>query len=1121
MSADRISGLAQALNSEPVEDSGSDTASRYNFQNQCAARHCFAMLKDTRLEAIICEWHVDYILIYGNGENELVSVKHREDHLGPWSFSELWTKGGLSTLYERWKGVPEARCRLVTNAAMKSGKDRAMDFSKALSENRLEDFIENVCEKLDCETDQAESFMRSLSIEYGIPDRVTLRSHQIVNYVEQALTEGEIEGISPAEAWDSVVKLVAEKSRDLDNRDFSAIDLSNPIALDSVELTSAKVTRRTIRRNDVIGVLATPNATNSEKSSHISNLWMREPSSTFVGRGEILQEISQKIESDSYPALAILGMSGVGKSEIISQYAWSVAESYDFVWWVRADSWSSVMADLTFLAEKLGLPAPSSDSGIHHMKQYLSHNRGLLLMDGASADPEIVSLIPNFSATRFLISSLDQRWSTHVSTLQVAPLAEHEANHLLQSLLADERPDELAILNSALKGLPLALKQAAGYINVSGMPVATYSTLVRDRAHELMSRAAPSEHIGLTAAMSITLDRLRSDFPIALEFLSILSYMAAHGFPSDLFMVELATGKESKQPNEIADSSRIEVEQLASAELGVVSADTQRLLSQLKDRLILFDAVADLQKFSLVDSQQSYLAIHALTQAVVRQFIETAQERVALEAGTVLIHKVANLSPMDSRYWSHYQYMMPHFDSLAEYLESRSMLPANRLMFLAAIALNLNVRGAKQASLEYAEKASSAVDSLDGISIETTLFVRTVLVEALTGADRWDDALHAADEGLNIQSGASVNKSTVSLLRSKKAAVLHLQGRLNEAMLEFDKVEADITDDGDPEGNSSIRRSVRASKATLLRESGDAHGAVAKFKELISSYPEDASRNGLAALYSNLSLAHLEATEFSDALEAAQKALVIDYENSDGLHLDAARDWNNAGLALIEIENTEEAAEAFQESLRIHKLLNEMQTSQYLIVLTNLGRAQMAQGDYGTARKTFEEALRAQERIVGTAHREVAATLANLSVAYCGLRLFGDAVSAAHRAIKIDVQVYGEGHPELMPDYNNIAGALMMNGSYRAALKWIHKAYLIAEKIYEADNVRVANCLEKIAICEYGIGNRQVGINVMTRALAIYSARLSVNHPQSQLSRVLLEQMMAGKSRLDYSADLS
>ncbi|MFD8289148.1 dsDNA nuclease domain-containing protein [Streptomyces lavendulae] len=1111
MSGSNISDLAKMLMTNPEEDSGSDTASRYNFQYQCAARHCFAMLEDAMLTSIVCEWHVDYVLIYADGVNELVSVKHREPSQGLWAFSDLWKKGGLDTLYARWKTNPESKCRLVTNGSLKAGSGEAAAFSAALSQQNFDTYLERVAQKLGCTARESERFLQKLRIEHGIPDRVTLRSHEIVTNVERALSRTKIDNITAAAAWDAVVNLVARKSRDYDNRAFSAIDLASPDALDAESLTSAKIARRTIKRSDVEEIL-TQGAVDTS-TPFVSNLATREPVPNFIGRDSVLQEIEATLNENlrSIPAVILAGMSGIGKTELLSQFAWRFSDAYQFTWWIRADSWNSVLADLATLAEKLGLPAPDSDDGIARIKQYFRSNPGLILLDGAPAEQRIINLLPVASATHFLISSIDQSWASHIPLIKVPPLADQDAQSLLATILTDASSDELSVLSKALKGLPLALRQAAGYISMSGISAPIYAIMVRDRARELLTRSAPPQHIGLTAALSITVERLRRDHPAALELLGIISHVASSEFPTELFSLQLPPREGRNSPGRGRVSGSVEVEENAALELDQLSPSAARLIEMLMDTLQLFDASADLQKFSLVDLKQNGISCHALTQAVIRQSLSGPERTVAVEAGAVLLNKVARLSPYDSQNWPHYRHMMPHFEALIEHMEAGGMLPANVLMMHVAIAASLGVQGVRQASLTYAENAVRVADAHSAtLDPNIGVFVRAVLIESLTGADRWDEALRLSEETLSNYSCGQLDALSMATLHTKKAAVLHLLGRLEEALLEFDKAQTWLESYGVPEESLEMESAIRANKATLRRETGDPRGAAKEFEQLIADYPQGAPRNGLATLWSNLSLAHLESLNFTAALESATQALEISHASFDGLHIDAARDWNNAGLALLELNRAQEAAAAFEASLRIHERLNEWESSARLIVQVNLGRSQLAQHDLAAACETLEVALREQEVIVGVSHREVAATLANLAVVYTARRRFGDAVAAANRGIKIDLAVYGEGHPELIPDYHNMASALMLAGSFRAALKWLLKAHEIAVESFGKDSLRSASCLSKIAVCEYSDGRVSIGVKLMREAVSVLSEKLGKDHPEVDSCIQVLNQMLSG-----------
>ncbi|MPY34374.1 DUF4297 domain-containing protein [Streptomyces adustus] len=1127
MTTNDVPELTQLLINTPVEDSGTDTASRYNFQYQCAARHCIAMLEDATLRSVICEWHADFVLEYSNDTYELTSVKHRELELGPWPFSDLWDRGGLVKLYERWKESPEMRCRLVTNAAMKAGRDSALTFAQACNADDVQGlapFVEPASRRLGCSSDEARAFLEALSAEFSVPDRVSIRAYHIVNTVEPALRAAGLTDVDAVSAWDSIVNLVALKSRDFDHRRFSSIRLARPDALTPSSIREATIERRRVTRQDVVDAISKPPAGNNATDPQTSNLWTREPSPEFTGRDDVIRQIGETVstEDSGNPCQAVVGISGIGKSEVLAQYAWQNVGHYEFVWWVRADSWASTVADLSDFAEEKGLAKPTSASALDEMKKFFHKHRGLILLDGAPAEEDFIRFIPRKSATRFLISSVDQRWTTHVPTLRLEPLSPQAANKLLKSMLPSVPDSELTRLNEALGGLPLALKQAASYMSVSGIATHTYTELLRSRAKDLLSRAAPPEHAGLAAALAITLDRLENDQPLSLFLLQVLSYVAPQDFPTELF--GLSADRESDGFSDVPESTptgRRSLRAVVAEELEQLSEESARVIQELDDELTLHDCIVSLQKFSLVETQPGGIHCHSLTQALVRQFLPEVNRRTVIDMATKLLNVVASLNPVDSQYWPHYRQMLPHFEAFIAWLEEQNARSPIRLAFCCSISMHLAQVGMQESSLTYAEKAVAFAEAESSCELDARLFAHATLAEALTQMDRWTEALDFIDSSIRLAEQEEADATSTIPLYAKRAAVFGLQGKFQAAIHELDRVKQLARAMGDEDGAQHVRRAVAANIANMRREYGDTHGAVVDFTELITQHSAEDPRNELATLYCNLSLAHFDSGDFSAALDASLKAVEIDNEISGGVHVAAARDWNNAGLALMELEDHAAAAKAFDKALQIHKALRDVDSTRSLTAEANLARTWTARGEFSTARKKLEEVLAKQEKVLGESHRDVATTLTNLAVVLSHLGLNGDAARVALRAVKIDIAVYGEKHPELIPDYNNLGSALMHLGQYRAALKWLKRAYEIAREHFGPSHDRVGLCLEKLALCQYCTGDRVDAIKNIGRCVEIRESRLGVDHWQTRLGRSIQAQMVSGRNPIEVSVTQS
>lgn len=127
--AGRASAAAVLSDTPAPEDSGAETADRYEWQAMMATADLLALyfsrldsagsLVDTAEFTMLCEHHEDWAVIAGS-ETEIVSCKHREEGVGPLStFRLILVDGGVLHLLDRWQGLGKTPlCRLVTSAAL-------------------------------------------------------------------------------------------------------------------------------------------------------------------------------------------------------------------------------------------------------------------------------------------------------------------------------------------------------------------------------------------------------------------------------------------------------------------------------------------------------------------------------------------------------------------------------------------------------------------------------------------------------------------------------------------------------------------------------------------------------------------------------------------------------------------------------------------------------------------------------------------------------------------------------------------------------------------------------------------------------------------------------------------
>jgi hypothetical protein len=101
-------------------------------------------------------------------------------------------------------------------------------------------------------------------------------------------------------------------------------------------------------------------------------------------------------------------------------------------------------------------------------------------------------------------------------------------------------PDEqaAAALAEGVGGLPLALAQAAAFIQAAGISLAGYLSVFRDRRAELLARGeAPARHpAGVTATLGLALSGLEAEAPASAGLLRLLACLAPEPVPIGLLL---------------------------------------------------------------------------------------------------------------------------------------------------------------------------------------------------------------------------------------------------------------------------------------------------------------------------------------------------------------------------------------------------------------------------------------------------------------------------------------------------------------------------------------------------------------------------------------------------------
>ncbi len=119
----------------------------------------------------------------------------------------------------------------------------------------------------------------------------------------------------------------------------------------------------------------------------------------LIGRDTLLRAVHQTWR-DGQPAIwaqAFHGLGGVGKTQLAVEYAYRYASDYDTVWWLQAETESTLIQDYVVLAQALNLPeqhAAQPWAAVTAVHLWLEqHQRWLLIFDNADI-PQIPPVLP-------------------------------------------------------------------------------------------------------------------------------------------------------------------------------------------------------------------------------------------------------------------------------------------------------------------------------------------------------------------------------------------------------------------------------------------------------------------------------------------------------------------------------------------------------------------------------------------------------------------------------------------------------------------------------------------------------------------------------------------------------
>ncbi|GAQ51747.1 regulatory protein AfsR [Streptomyces acidiscabies] len=699
---------------------GTDTARGMGFQTACAllqlicAPEHFPEADTFRVEG--ADEAIDFEVRDAQGQPLLLAQAKTRIEPGSWSGREL------IRLTRRWgEADPDG------TAILRFLSDAPVDKTGAA--------VRDAATRARSEPDPDRWLAECTSLRISVP--LTTEDHALLRRLELETRRG---------PWEQILDEARLELLRLSSVAMAATEVDSTINALFVELFKRSgdrwLSRRTVRLDDLPGLLHKRRTATEAKTGTLPGpgraLFRGVPSAAGVrGRGQELTALRERFEKESGAgpvSVVVSGFGGIGKSSLARLYAHRHRERYDLVWWIPSDTREDVLAAYRrMLSEDRQETEPATEAEI--LTQVGSRLTGLgtrllLVYDNVADRGQLQRLLPACEGAHVMITTRDSAWAAAEGGLIVERMTTEEATSWAAERLPDVSGPEISALVDAVEGIPLGIAQATGYIAATRCPVDVYLTELADCRARLLDDDGfvpldYREGVTLTATVTLSVGKViaqslrspeGSGRRLAAELLARCGLLAPDFIPLHLAALDLPTGT------------------------------------------AVYGAVAELRRFSLVDSRDGMLAIHRIVQEIVRALMDG--EAVRMMQGRFQHELVKQLVECQKQSaWAEAATLIEHSVHVAHHVLGSGHAGSDTVALLANVAGAIsNVQGDLTRSERLLREALEFLDHASDTAIDDPVYRRgattATLAQSLLNQCRFNEAMEAARTAWQLLEGA-------------------------------------------------------------------------------------------------------------------------------------------------------------------------------------------------------------------------------------------------------------------------------------------------------------------------------------------------------------------------------
>ncbi|RAO74323.1 uncharacterized protein BHQ10_010335 [Talaromyces amestolkiae] len=764
-----------------------------------------------------------------------------------------------------------------------------------------------------------------------------------------------------------------------------------------------------------------------------------------------------------YRPTALVGLGGVGKSQLAIEYAYLTHERSPETWifWVHASNAARFEQSYREIADTVKLfgrqnPKANIFKLVYDWLRDSKNEKWILILDNfddahflldrdrgmqdqvthenSSAGWLLREYLPQSPNGSILITSrsreaalklVDQR-----DIIAVEPMDEAHALALLKKKLGDVgNTQDIIELAAALEFIPLAMVQAVAYISDPdrGCSIRQYLDNFQksDRKkirlldyEEDQSRRDWEAENSVLKTWQLSFDSIRQSRRSAADLLYLMSFFDGQGIPEAVLRDHHRQGNTELIKGDDADDSEAQ----------------SSMTDEFNDDILI------LRRYALIsiNVDRTTFNMHSLVQLATRRWLEVNGELEKWKQ-----QYIQNLSAVfptgEYENWAQCRVLFPHAKSAAKQRpEGRDSLVEWASVLYKAAWYDLR-KGNGAEGEKMSNQAMKARKMVLGLEHEETLnsIEMIALIYLLQG--RWKEAEELFVQVTETRKrvlGAEHPGTLASL--ANLASTYRSQGRWEEA----EELSVQVTE---------RRKRVLASTYTSQGRWEEAEELSVQVTETRKRVLGAEHPDTLASL-ANLASTYMGQGRWEEAEELNIHVIETRKRVLGTEHPDTLASLANLASTHMGQGRWKEAEELNVRVMETRERVLGTEHPDTLASLANLASTHMGQGRWKEAEELNVRVMGTRERVLGTEHPDTLASLANLASTYMGQGRWKEAEELNVHVMETRKRVLGTEHPDTLTSMNNLISIYTNQGRWREANELQAEVTEVSKQVLDSDS---------------------------------------------------------------------